>query len=57
MPIIYKVVKGFLSDIHTFEEEVKSHLLVGFTVLGEPRVEGSEIHQHMIFCMRPTPSE
>jgi len=57
MPIIYKVVKGFLSDIHTFEEEVKSHLLVGFTVLGEPRVEGSEIHQHMIFSMRPTPSE
>ena len=55
MPIVYKVVKGFLSDILTFENEVTSHLLVGFTVVGEPKVEGTEICQHMIFRMVPTP--
>jgi hypothetical protein len=55
MPIVYKVVKGFLSDILTFEEEVKSHLLVGFTVVGEPKIEGTEIYQHMLFRMHTIP--
>ena len=51
MPILYKVVKGSLLDIPTFEAEIKSHLLIGFTVVGEPKMEGTEIHQHMIFRM------
>jgi hypothetical protein len=51
MPILYKVVKGCLSDIPKFEEDVKSYMLIGFTVVGEPKIEETEIHQHMIFRM------
>jgi hypothetical protein len=57
MPILYKVVKGFLSDILSFEADVNSYLLSGFTLVGEPKIEETEIHQHMIFRMRSIPSE
>lgn len=55
MPILYKVVKGFLSDILNFEADVNSYLLGGFTLIGEPKIEETEIHQHMIFRMRSIP--
>ena len=55
MPILYKVVKGFLSDILSFEANVNSYLLVGFTLVGVPKIEKTEIHQHMIFHMRTIP--